>query len=42
LSKYNYDIAIIEESGDRNACTVEGFASIFECENILEKLPYNV
>jgi len=42
LSKYNYDIAIIEKSGNRNACTVEGFASNFQCEHILEKLPFKI
>ena len=42
LSKYNYDIAIIEDNGDRSACTVEGFASNFNCEEILDILPFNI
>ena len=42
LSKYNYDIAIIEKNGDRGACTVEGFASNFNCKEILDKFPFNI
>lgn len=41
LSKYNYKIVIIENN-ERSAFTVEGFASSFNCEQILNKFPFNI
>lgn len=42
LSKYNYDIGLINENGIREACTVEGLASNWHCPELLNRLPFNL
>ena len=41
LSKYNYGIGFIKNT-DGSCFTVEGFADIFECPQLLDRLPFNL
>lgn len=42
LSKYNYDIALIDEKEQRDACTVEGFANFYDLQEILTTFPFKL